>query len=598
MRQFAVMLVLAASVWGTAMVRAQEDPFAEQPPTVEELIAVVSGDDADAALAAIDELGGMGPSAATATAALSAALKHENADIRRGAAKALGGIGEGAKAAVETLTEALGDDVPAVRAYAAFALGRIGKPAESAATKLVECAFDSDELVRRAALRAIRSINPPAEVTEPLVMKILEEGDPSVIMPALHTLAEDGVKAVPRLRERLKHERAAYWACVVLAAIGPEAKDAVPELVEVLGNQDPDTRMQALLALGEIGPDAKAAVPAILKSLQTDEFDDVRNAAAFALGRIGQQSDEINAALVAAAKSGKPFLRLVSLWAIARINPQHLRAVQYAADVIVDALKSDDKHLRQAAAQALSEFGDHPLIVGPALIAALENADPQVVANAINALAQFGDKLLPRLEARLQDKGLRHYALRVLGRMGPKAAPAVPSLIAALGADAETDDDKTFQREVAYTLAAIGPAAKEAIPALIEMLASDNHEIVQAACFVLGKIGPDAKDAVPTITELLDEQDAASGVVFVWALLKISPEDQEIKDKAVPLLIKGLTAEFDLARAEAAAALGEIGPSAASAVEPLKQLLNDPVPQVQAAATAALKKIQPTDGTE
>lgn len=603
MRRFFLFL-LAIVLWSPAVVPAQEaQPPAEAQPATEDnaenavnlddLIAAVGGADEAAALDAIREIANRGAAAAKATPALVALLAHQNAELRQEAAESLGAIGEAAKEAVPQLTDALADEVPAVRAYAAFALGRIGKPAESAAVKLVDLAFDQDELVRRAAIRAIRTIDPPDEITEPLVMKILEEGDPAVVLPALHSLAQDGAAGVPKLREKLKHEKAAYWVCIVLGEIGPEAKDAVPDLAAVLSSEDPLVRLQALLALGHIGSASQSAVPEIIKVLQNDAFDDVRNAAAFALGKIGHKSDEVNAALVAAAKSGKPFLRMISVWAIAKINPGHVKAVRYAVDVMIDGLKSEDPHLRNGAAQALSEFGDHPLIVGPALVEALNDTDPAVVANAVAALAAVGEKLLDRLESRLEDKELRMLALRVINRMGPRAAPAVPALLKALETPPENDEDKIFLREVVMTLAMLGPAAKDATPRLIQLLGSEIEEVQHAAAFVLGKIGPDAKDAIEPLQQLLDKQDTETAVVFAWALLKIHPEDQAIQQKAIPLLIASLDAKFDLSRAEAAAALGELGPAATDAVEPLKKLsTDDPVQWVRAAATEALKKIE------
>jgi HEAT repeat protein len=62
---------------------------------------------------------------------------------------------------------------------------------------------------------------------------------------------------------------------------------------------------------------------------------------------------------------------------------------------------------------------------------------------------------------------------------------------------------------------------------------------------------------------------------------------------AVPVLRKALRGERDLARLEAAEALGELGQAAASAV-PILELVSedDPLPAVRAAAAAALAKIK------
>jgi HEAT repeat protein len=67
-------------------------------------------------------------------------------------------------------------------------------------------------------------------------------------------------------------------AFIALGEFGPEARSAVPVLVEVLR----DTRNNVVLrrfaasALGEIGPDAKAAVPELLEALK-DRSDVKKN---------------------------------------------------------------------------------------------------------------------------------------------------------------------------------------------------------------------------------------------------------------------------------------------------------------------------------
>jgi HEAT repeat protein len=55
-------------------------------------------------------------------------------------------------------------------------------------------------------------------------------------------------------------------AARALGEIGPEAKEAVPELIEALNDEDMD--LIALCALGRIGPAARAAVPAMRRWLE------------------------------------------------------------------------------------------------------------------------------------------------------------------------------------------------------------------------------------------------------------------------------------------------------------------------------------------
>ena len=174
-------------------------------------------------------------------------------------------------------------------------------------------------------------------------------------MPALQALAERGAAAVPRLRKALKHDRAAYWACLVLAEIGPAAKDAVPDIQPLLQHKEPEVRLQALVTLGEIGPAGKPLIADIVDRLKNDEITGVRYTAAFALGRIGL-NPEATAALEAAAKHDDAILRLLAAWALARHNPNDRALVQRAIDMVVGAFKSDDVHLRRVAAKVVTRF--------------------------------------------------------------------------------------------------------------------------------------------------------------------------------------------------------------------------------------------------
>ena len=60
-------------------------------------------------------------------------------------------------------------------------------------------------------------------------------------------------------------------AVVALGKIGPEAKDAVPALTELLNDKNENVRSAAAIALGGIGPAAKSAVPALTKLLKDGE---------------------------------------------------------------------------------------------------------------------------------------------------------------------------------------------------------------------------------------------------------------------------------------------------------------------------------------
>lgn len=68
-----------------------------------------------------------------------------------------------------------------------------------------------------------------------------------------------------------------------------KAREAIPALIEALGNRDAEVREYAARALGTAGPDARAAVPALTKALEDASWT-VQRQAAMALGKIGPEA--------------------------------------------------------------------------------------------------------------------------------------------------------------------------------------------------------------------------------------------------------------------------------------------------------------------
>jgi HEAT repeat protein len=386
----------------------------------------------------------------------------------------------------------------------------------------------------------------------------------------------------------LQNEKAAFWACVVLADIGPRAQAATPNLIQTLKHPEPEVRLQALVTLSEIGAGAKSAASDVAAVLADDkEPAGVRYAAAFALSRL-DAPQAADAVLRHAAGSDDAMLSMISRWSLAMLHPDDTQLTQQSVELLIRGLESKDEHIRIAAARGLADLKAPPEIVRPALIKALQDKDPRVVGNAIDAVASQGAKVVQRVSESLQNKDLQRVAVRVLARIGPDAKAAVPALTKTLAAG---DDDPELQREVQFALGAIGPEAAAATPELIKSLSRPDEEVQYTACYALGRIGPAAADATEALRNNLTSDDPFLRLASVWALLKIHPQNPRLQAFAVPLLIGGLQHEREQVRLEAATTLGELGQAAKESLPTLKKALEDESPLVRVAAAEAIERI-------
>lgn len=555
-------------------------------PQIDQWIADLQGSDATARAIAADELADSGPQAAAAVGPLIASLSSPDEDFRIRVVRALTAIQSDRPATSAALAKLLADKSPAVRAHAAYGLGRIGTADEATLQQITSLLTDPSPDVRRASIGAMRRLSPKPNAMIPLVVKVLEDAEPSVVLPALHSLAEAGKDVVPALIEAMRKPKARYWSCLVLAEIGPEAAAAVPALTEALKDEDPGCRLQAAVALGEIGPAAKAAVPALIAALEEKERS-VNYGAAFALGRIGDP--QAAAALAKAGEIDDPFLKMVSTWASAKINPQDAAQAAAAVKVLVAGLASEQGFIRQAAARGLFELNAPPDVVRPELLAALQGADPKVVRHLVDAFALLGAKAVPRAIVALQSEHeeIRNAAVRVLGRIGPAAKEAVPELAKILA-----EKHSELRREAAYALAQIGPDSASAVPALLKAAGDQDRETVLAATYALGKIGQPAASAKEILGQRLKSEDALVRITAAWATVQVEPTNASAVGAAIAELKAALTNEHESIRVHAAMVLGDLGATGKAALPALEKTLSDPSRAVRSAAQEAISKLQ------
>jgi HEAT repeat protein len=251
-------------------------------PAVPAMIRTLSSEKTFVVEAVAEALGRIGPATAEAIPALVDALRSPWEYIRQAACTALGRIGPAAIDAVLPLIRALADSQQLVQTAAAEALCRIGPSAKPAVRRMILDRAEAVQLAKAAALQQV------SELAVPVFLQELDRWDRLGRANAVRVLVRlepDGQGIEPAGFSFESMAQADRFSQAIDAAITEIAAQALPQLLQRLGNSDSVTRQQAAEALGRLGPAARDAVDALEQTLN-DANEGVRLAAAEALNRI------------------------------------------------------------------------------------------------------------------------------------------------------------------------------------------------------------------------------------------------------------------------------------------------------------------------
>ena len=247
---------------------------------------------------------------------------------------------------------------------------------------------------------------------------------------------------------------------------------AVAALARLLrSDASEDVRVAAAEALGRM--EAKAGVPALGDALG-DQSAKVRNTAAWALGQIEDRTSV--PALARALSDRDDGVRETAVWALGQIEGPDA-VVALAAALARDATVA----VRRTAAWALGQIGDKSA-VGPLGTALRGERDGEVRRTVAWALGQIGDgAAVPALSTGLSDpvEDVRLTCAWALGQIGPRGAPE--ALLRALG-----HDTPAVREKAAWALGQIGDDA--AVPALAAAVADSSVGVRRTALWALGQL--------------------------------------------------------------------------------------------------------------
>ena len=406
---------------------------------------------------------------------------------------------------------------------------------------------------------------------------------PACILAASLALAS-GCAGLPELAAMLERGDADAQAFATVR-LGSMGQKAVPNLLILMGEEDPGVRARACVVFGRMGAKGHEAIPALIRSLG-DEVPSVGRSAAWALSKIGQLAVE---PLTAKCKDEDPTVRALAIWALAEIYPQPREAVELFAA----ALRADDVRVRKAAADGLAKLGGRARDAVGVLIDVTDDPDIEVRSSAIAALGYVGveaREAVPALASALQREtpALKILVVRALRTMGGKARVAVGSIAPLLN----DKTDPALRREAMLALADIGTVPKGYLPAFLEAL--EDYDVTlggaSGSSGIAGRVMSRAgRQLFTPLVELSHASEEIDRRRAVWAM-GYAPTTS----RYVSVLTRFLEDESPVIRAVAARSLGEHGRAASSATFSLMRLLGDDNPAVRSSAAAAIRKVDPS----
>lgn len=251
-----------------------------------------------------------------------------------------------------------------------------------------------------------------------------------------------------------------------LAAIRKSDTETVGMVVDRLENYEPDIRSRVLQLLEQEG-----VVDSYINSLGGNDIEQ-KKVAARRLAIIG--SPRAVMPLTEAIADKNEEVRLLAAGALKRIKDP------VGIEPLIRALREPMKWLPARIAEVLVELGRTAV---PALLAALDDPDPEFKGYIIEILGEIGDKSsVTKLAEVLRghNPAVRAKAAAALAAVG--GSEAVQALLAVL-----TDNDKTVRSQAVLGLRRMGDLA--AVPGLADAAGDPDRFVRANALDALGKFG-------------------------------------------------------------------------------------------------------------
>ena len=229
------------------------------------------------------------------------------------------------------------------------------KPSVKQLLPLLASALDGkNELLRREAVYLLGSVGDDAEEAVPYLVKALRQTnrwERVLAAQSLEFLDSHARPALPALLEALKDSSCPPQAIRAISNLGPEAKDAVPELHKWMMSSNRWARIYSAVALCRIDSQQHEAVDLLTDGIQSKTNSQFRKDVLWAVKEAKANGVVFVPALLEAAQDSDQEVWTAAIKALQNIHPESaIRALQ-------QKLESGDELTRWTAASHILFFG-------------------------------------------------------------------------------------------------------------------------------------------------------------------------------------------------------------------------------------------------
>jgi HEAT repeat protein len=301
---------------------------------------------------------------------------------------------------------------------------------------------------------------------------------------------------------------------------------ALEEYIQNLNSTDVEERQTAVRVLGASAGYVEWALPHLIESLSDDDAT-VRKLAADSIKKARSKGFEaVNPLLARLVPDEQMPVKIACIRALSAIGP----GAKDATPLLIELLKEDNVELKEAIAEALGRIS-HPgeEATDKALTSLLDQKNTSVVLAAAEAcLRRKVDNSEGLVTAVLKcldynDPNVDGTATYLLGRMGPKASPAIPALIERLGSK-----DEVVRELAVQAIGQIASREEESLSALAPLLKDKSEPLRVMVIQSIGEFQTKATSLVPNLIDCLGKSDEIDSAVLT-ALGRIGEKSDSVR---------------------------------------------------------------------